>query len=76
MNLVRRDNWNTIEDFYEPDNEFVYFNDEQDLSEKIEHILANWDDYKQVIDNAFQKSLNYTTDKFISKIQEDINSDL
>ena len=76
LNLVRRDNWNTIEDFYEPDNEFVYFNDEQDLSEKIEHILANWDDYKQVIDNAFQKSLNYTTDKFISKIQEDINSDL
>ncbi len=76
LNLVRRDNWNVIEDFYEPDREFIYFDDETDLSKKIDHILSNWDDYQVVIENAFNKSLNYTTEKFISKIQEDMDNDL
>ena len=74
--MVRRDNWNVIEDFYEPDKEFIYFDDEIDLSKKIDHILSNWDDYQVVIENAFNKSLSYTTEKFISKIQEDMDNDL
>ena len=76
LNLVRRDKWNVIEDFYEPDREFIYFDNESELSEKIDDILANWNNYQDVIENAFNKSLNYTTENFISKIQEDINNDL
>ena len=29
-----------------------------------------------MIENAYEKSLNYTTDKFIDKIKKDINDDL
>ena len=76
LNLVRRDNWNVIEDFYEPDGEFIYFDNEEHLSEKIQYILSNWNDYQKVIDNAFQKSLKYTTNQFVSKIQKDIDNDL
>ena len=45
-------------------------------SKKIDDILANWNNYENVIENAFNRSLNYTTEKFISKIQEDIDNDL
>ena len=76
LNLVRKDNWNVIEDFYEPNKEFIYFRDEEELPEKIDEILHNWQNYESIIDNAFNKALNYTTDKFISKIREDIKNDL
>jgi hypothetical protein len=36
VNLVYRDQWNVIEDYYEPDKEFIYFNSEADLRNKID----------------------------------------
>ena len=76
LNLVRKDEWNVIEDFYEPEKDFLYFDDEADLKSKIVEVLENWDQYSDMIENAYEKSLNYTTDKFIDKIKKDINDDL
>tara|TARA_R110000744_G_scaffold11217_4_gene34254 strand:- start:3317 stop:4276 length:960 start_codon:yes stop_codon:yes gene_type:complete len=76
LNLVRRDKWNIIENYYTPNEHFVYFEDEVDLPIKLKEILNDWESYQPMIDNAYNKALEYTAEKFISKIQEDIESDL
>ena len=69
LNLVYRDQWNVVEDWYTPNKEFIYFKDKQDLKNKIQDILENWVDYAYIIDNAYKKVMNYTTEKFIKEIQ-------
>jgi len=76
LNLVRRDKWNVIEDFYEPEKEFLYFDSERDLYSKISYVLKNWESYSEIIENAYQKSLKYTTDEFVNNIRKDISNDL
>lgn len=76
LNLVRRDNWNVIEDFYIPNEEFVYFENENDLPSKIYEITKNWKSYEEMIEKAYKKALKYTTDNFVNKIREDIENDL
>ena len=71
LNLVLRDKWNIAEDYYEPEKEFIYFENADDLPNKIQTILRNWKDYEPVVERAFTKSLNYTTEKFIKKVRED-----
>ena len=71
LNLVQRDNWNVVEDWYIPDKEFIYFDDSNDLKNKITDILNNWDNYSKLIDNAYNKSMLYTTDKFVERIRDE-----
>ena len=73
INLIQRDDWNIAEMYYEPDKEFIYFTDEKDLGKKIRDITLDWENYSEVVENAYKKSLSYTTDKFINKIKGEIN---
>jgi hypothetical protein len=68
LNLVMRDPWNVIEDFYDKD-EFVYFDDVEELPQKINDILNNWSDYQDMIEKAYKRSLNYTTENLIKQIK-------
>ena len=72
INLVYRDKWNVIEDYYEPETEFVYFSSLRELPEKIEYILANWDsaDIQNIVERAYEKSKRYTTRNFVSHYSE------
>jgi hypothetical protein len=70
LNLVMRDTWNIAEQYYEPETEFIYFDDAQDLERKINDIVNNWRDYGDMIERAYMKSLQYTTENFIKKIKE------
>lgn len=70
LNLVQRDKWNIAEKYYEPGTEFVYFTDKQDLEDKIKEISSNWEDYIPIVEKAYNKSLNYTTDKFLGIIEQ------
>ena len=63
-----RDPWNVIEDFYDKD-EFVYFDDVEELPQKINDILNNWSDYQDMIEKAYKRSLNYTTENLIKQIK-------
>ena len=69
INLIQKDDWNIAELYYEPDKEFIYFTDAKDLSKKIRDITLDWGNYSEIIENAYNKSLSYTTDKFINKIK-------
>ena len=67
--LVKRDPWNVIEHWFEPGVDFVYYENESQLKSKIRDILDNWDDYKQIIENAYNKAVSkYTTKNLIKRI--------
>lgn len=68
LNLVMRDPWNVIEKFYDRD-EFVYFDNVEELPDKINEILSNWPSYTSMIEKSYNKSLNYTTENLINKIK-------
>ena len=69
LNLVQYDKWNIMEKYYEPGKEFVYFSDKGDLESKISEILNNWDSYQQVVENAYNKAMNYTTSEFVQLVK-------
>ena len=70
LNLVYRDPWGISEDYYTPDEDFVYFDSMDELESKIDHILKNWKDYERMVESAYNKSLNYTTDKMFDLIKQ------
>ena len=67
INLIYRDPWNVVEDYYEPDKEFIYFDNEADLREKMNYIIENWDgDHVQsMVESAFHKAARYTSENFM-----------
>jgi len=69
INLVKRDRWNVIEDYYVPGKEFMYFDNDEDLQSKIFYILKNWNSSEigDMVERAFQKSKRYTTENFVRK---------
>lgn len=67
--LCKRDHWNIIELYYEPNVDFIYFNENYELEEIIKDILANYSDYEQMIENAYNKSLNYTSKNLYEHIK-------
>ncbi|MBI5575403.1 MAG: glycosyltransferase family 1 protein [Deltaproteobacteria bacterium] len=60
LNLVKKDPWNVIERYYTPGEDFVYFEDLDELEWKIRDMLDHWDRYRPMIESAYEKSLNYT----------------
>tara|TARA_R110002020_G_scaffold241054_4_gene454145 strand:- start:2877 stop:3125 length:249 start_codon:yes stop_codon:yes gene_type:complete len=67
--LVKRDPWNLIEDFYEPQKEFVYFENSDELKDIIQDVSVNFDKYKPIIEAAYTKSLDYTAEKIYRYIK-------
>jgi hypothetical protein len=65
--LVQKDPWNIIENFFKPNEHFIYFNDEIDLQEIIFDVLINFDNYKKIINKAYQKAQDFTVSKFYKK---------
>jgi hypothetical protein len=65
--LCRKDPWNEIERYFVPDKEFVYYEPDK-LEEKITEILADYDKYVPIIENAYTKAINnYTSRHFFEK---------
>ena len=65
--LCKKDNFNVIEKYFTPGEEFVYY-DEGRLVETVNKILANYDAYLPVIDRAYKRAAEqYTTAAFFEK---------
>jgi hypothetical protein len=59
INLVERDQWNVIEDFYSAEDEFIYFDSVEELPRLITYILDNYNQYYTMRKRAFQRALRY-----------------
>jgi hypothetical protein len=66
--LVYKDDFNIIEEWFTPNEDFLYFENETELMNIISDTKSNYQKYENIISNAFEKSLReYTTEKFIEK---------
>lgn len=64
--LCQRDPWNPIENFFQPDVDFVYFDNDEDLIKQADHIINHYSEYDEMRESAYQKAINnYTTQKFV-----------
>lgn len=67
--LVKKDPWNLVEDFYEPEKEFLYFETFDELKDIIQDISVNFSKYEGIIESAYNRSLDYTVEKIYKYIQ-------
>jgi len=66
--LVLKDEYNVIEEWFTPGEDFIYFDTQEGLAELIETTTKNYSDYSNIIESAYNKAVNeYTTEKFIEK---------
>ncbi|MDQ5951325.1 MAG: hypothetical protein QG639_602 [Patescibacteria group bacterium] len=71
--LCRRDPFNVIERYFEPGKEFIYY-DANNLAATVASILENYDDYKTIIDNAYNKAYHqYSIKAFVEKYLEPLS---
>jgi len=69
--LVKKDPWNLMEDFYEPEKEFIYFENFDELNDRIRDVSENFDNYKHIIESAYDKSKKYTAEEIYQYIKTD-----
>jgi len=73
--LVYKDNSLLIENFYEPGVDFLYYETEDECNQLVEKILQNYDEYKYLAENAFNKTINnYTTKNIVDVVQDFFNT--
>lgn len=71
--LVQKDDFNIIEEFFEPEKEFIYFK-KGELNIKITEILKNYSKFNEVIEAAYNRAINnYTTEIFFNKYLKDLH---
>jgi len=68
LNLIKYDEWNVIEKWFEPNKEFIYYYDKNDLEQKIKDILENYGKYAIIIENAHKKVFKYCIDEQVKMI--------
>jgi hypothetical protein len=59
--LMKRDPWNIVEHYFTPGEDFIYWDTLEDLEEKIRDISENFENYQDMIESAYKKSLAYTS---------------
>jgi hypothetical protein len=69
--VVKKDPWNIQEMYFEPEKEFIYYEDKKDLQSILEDVKINWKNYEQIVENAFNKAINnYTTKHFVDELKK------
>ena len=66
--LIKHDNWNVIENWFKPNEHFIYWYDYKDLENKIDEISKNFSKYWHIIENAKNHVHNYYFENFIKKV--------
>ena len=67
--IVKKDPWNLVEDFYEPDKEFIYFENCDELEDILNDVIKSFDKYQKIIQNAYTKSKSYKVEKIYEYIK-------
>jgi hypothetical protein len=69
LNLIKRDPWNVIEHWFEPDVDFIYFDKYEQLPGLIKEISNNWGDYEKMVESSFEKAIDsYTCQKLFKRM--------
>jgi hypothetical protein len=72
--LVYKDEYSTMDRYFEENKDFVYFTSEEDMNTKLDDILSNYSLYEPMAKSAQKKVLElYTTEKFIDYVVNTLN---
>jgi len=66
--LVKRDQWNVIEQWFEPYKHFLYWEDLDELNKLIREVINNYDNYTTIVDSAYEKVKEYEIDNIYENI--------
>jgi len=55
VNLVKRDPWNVIENWFEEGKHFVYWDDISDLQAKMKDVTENYHNYESMVESAYER---------------------
>tara|TARA_Y100000593_G_scaffold20945_1_gene42185 strand:+ start:5836 stop:6756 length:921 start_codon:yes stop_codon:yes gene_type:complete len=70
VNLVKRDSWNVIEKWFEEGKHFIYWDDISDLQEKLKDVVENYDNYKTMVESAYERVYDFEIDKLFDIMKE------
>lgn len=68
LNLVKRDPWNVIEEWFVPEKEFIYWDTIEDLKNLIYDILFNYKNFWPIVERAYEKVKSYDIDVIYKRI--------
>jgi hypothetical protein len=66
--LVYKDSWNLVEDYYQPNNHFLYFKTLNELNDLIADISKNYYKYTYLTESVYKNIENYTVKDFYDDI--------
>ena len=67
--VLKESPWRLFDMWFEPEKEFLYYKNDEDLEPLLKDITNNWESYKHIVDNAYNKAMKlYTTEKLITTI--------
>ncbi len=70
--LVFKDEYKLTEHYFTENEDFLYFETENQLNSTIDKILADYDSYKYLAENAKRKyDSNYTMQHFVDNIKSE-----
>ena len=71
--LVKKDPWNVIENWFKPNEHFLYWETLDELDLLIENIDKNFENYSDIINSAFEEVKKYEIKKIFNTIQGDMS---
>jgi hypothetical protein len=70
LNLVKRDPWNVIEHWFEEGKHFIYWDTIEDLQEKLQDVIENYENYKLIVEQAHERVYNFEIDKIYENMKK------
>lgn len=69
--LLKKDPWCIFDYWFEPEKDFLYYENNEDLEGVLQEITTNWDKYKHIADNAYNKAMKlYTAEKLYRDMEK------
>lgn len=66
--LMYKDDWNVIEEWFEPNTHFLYWESFEQLQSMIKEISENYEKYWYIVENAYEHVQQYSIENLIKKI--------
>ncbi len=69
--LIYKDEWNVIENWFEPNVDFLYWETFEELEKMMGEILSNYNNYWYIVENAHKKVKTFSLNKLFKKIKDE-----
>jgi carbamate kinase len=67
--LIYKDDWNVIEEWFEPNKHFLYWESFEQLENLISEVSTNYEKYWPIVEAANEHVQQYSIDKLINNIK-------